>query len=233
MRSASVLPVTVLLADPSDLTRLGLRALLESDARFAVVGDAPTGAVAASERLQPDLIILDRPVSESVGIIDLLRRTSPSSRLAFLTTTFDLHGYRALVRGDIRGYFLEDFAGQGIWLLAALMLIATAGALIAVPPVIEQPNALPWEAFDVQVPVPGVDRLTERERHVLALLLEGLSDQEVATGLSIALTTVETHVRNISLKLGARTRIHLGVLATRAGLHELPLGFPDDSLGNP
>jgi DNA-binding NarL/FixJ family response regulator len=131
---------------------------------------------------------------------------------------FDLNGFRAVVRGDVHGYFLKDFAARGEWLLGALLLIAEASAVIVAPSITGRREFLSNTAVEVRAPGPEVKRLSERELHVLALLLQGRSDQEVATELSIALGTVETHVHNISLKLGARSRIHLGLLASRAGL---------------
>jgi DNA-binding NarL/FixJ family response regulator len=189
------------------------------------LGKPSPRAAEAAERLQPNLIILDPviPNGLDLGLIDGIRQVCPDSHLVILSSAFELHGYRAAVRGDIHGYFLKDFAAHGNWLLAALMLIALASAIIVAPSVTGDPNRLPLKAVSGQVSGSDLDRLTEREPQVLTLVLQGLSDQQVAIQLSIALTTVETHVRNVSLKLGAQTRIHLGVLASLAGLQDVPL----------
>lgn len=207
--------IAVLLADPSDVIRAGLRDLPRRDPRFSVLDGTPAGSVAEAERLQPDLIIFDPVTGDTIDQATTaeLHRVAPSSRLVIFTSAFTERSFAAARLSRVHGYFVKDFGARGASLLDALAGIARTSAVVIGP--------ANTEYFWSQPVIPSTTNataasLTQRERVILQLLLQQLTDQEIARELSIAVRTVETHIHNISAKLGAKTRVHLGMLA--AGL---------------
>jgi DNA-binding NarL/FixJ family response regulator len=213
-------PITVLLADPSDVSRFGLRSLLQADRRFAVIGDVPIDVVGAAQRLQPDLIVLDPAAHGEVGlrIIDELHRLSRESRLVVLTAAFEPHAFMAAMLRQVHGYLLKDGGGQGALILDTLALIARFGCVVVDAEIAEHFWALPGTPIAVHVQEPARLSLSEREHEVLHQLLQGLNHNEVAAALGIMHGTVDTHVSNICRKLGVRGPVQLGAIASALGI---------------
>jgi DNA-binding NarL/FixJ family response regulator len=210
--------VRVLLADDQDLVRAGFRMILETQADIEVVGDAGDGveAVAATRRLQPDVVLMDirMPNLDGLQATKQLAAARSGSRVVILTT-FDLdeYVYQALAAGA-SGFLLKNAPPEQ--LISAVRVVAAGDALLApsiTRRVIEQFTRLPAPG--------GTDALaglTDRERQVLQLVARGLSNAEIAAELFVSDATVKTHVAHVLAKLQLRDRVQAVVLAYESGL---------------
>ena len=210
--------VRVLLADDQDLVRAGFRMILETQADVEVVGEAGDGveAVAATRRLQPDVVLMDirMPNLDGLQATKQIAVTRSGSRVVILTT-FDLdeYVYQALTAGA-SGFLLKNAPPEQ--LISAVRVVAAGDALLApsiTRRVIEQFAQLP--------PPGGTDALvglTDRERQVLQLLARGLSNAEIAAELFVSDATVKSHVAHLLAKLQLRDRVQAVVLAYESGL---------------
>jgi len=212
-------PIRVLVADDQALMRTGFRMILDAQDDIEVVGEAIDGedAIRQYERLYPDVVVMDvrMPTLDGIRATERLTAVDPPARVLILTT-FDLdqYVYEAL-RAGASGFLLKDRPSEE--LVAAVRVIAAGEALLA-PSVtrrlIEEFARRPVAA----APPEGVDELTEREREVLVLMAQGLSNAEIAGSLHVAQTTVKTHVGRVLQKLRLRDRAQAVVLAYESGL---------------
>jgi DNA-binding NarL/FixJ family response regulator len=208
----------VLLADDQELVRAGFRMILETQADIQVVGDADDGvqAVAATRRLQPDVVLMDirMPNLDGLQATRQITAAGSASRVLILTT-FDLdeYVYQALAAGA-SGFLLKNAPPEQ--LISAVRVVAAGDGLLApsiTRRVIEQFTRLP--------PPGGTDTLaglTDREREVLKLVARGLSNREIAAELVVSDATVKTHVAHLLAKLQLRDRVQAVVLAYESGL---------------
>ena len=213
--------ISVLLVDDQDLVRLGLRTLLDAEDGFTVAGEAADGlaAVAAAERTVPDVVLMDIRMPGVDGI-EATRRIAARSELSgtrvIVLTTFerDEYVFEAL-RAGASGFLLKDTAPPR--LLEAIRTVAEGGALLA-PSVTRTLAEFVAEERRPTAPHPQLEELTAREREVVGLVAEGLSNQEIAERLVLSPATARTHVSRAMIKLGARDRAQLVVFAYRSGL---------------
>ncbi|MFD6882800.1 response regulator [Rhodococcus sp. NPDC060084] len=213
--------IKVLLADDEQLVRSGFRLLLDTEDDITVVGEATTGtdAVAKAYALRPDVVLMDIRMPNLDGIEATREITTAglgNVRILILTTyDTDAYVFEGLQAGA-SGFLLKD-AGLAE-LLHAIRVIAAGDALLA-PRITRRliGRFTTRQAADRA----GEDRLsvlTEREREVLALVGEGLSNQEIGAALFLSPATARTHVSHAMAKLGARDRAQLVVIAYRSGL---------------
>ncbi|MGI9210076.1 MAG: response regulator [Rhodococcus sp. (in: high G+C Gram-positive bacteria)] len=213
--------IKVLLADDEQLVRSGFRLLLDTEDDITVVGEATTGtdAVAKAYALRPDVVLMDIRMPNLDGIEATREITTAglgNVRILILTTyDTDAYVFEGLQAGA-SGFLLKD-AGPAE-LLHAIRVIAAGDALLA-PRITRRlfGRFATRQAADRA----GEDRLsvlTEREREVLALVGEGLSNQEIGAALFLSPATARTHVSHAMAKLGARDRAQLVVIAYRSGL---------------
>jgi len=225
--------IRVLLADDQALVRAGFRMLLEASADICVVGEAANGgtAVAMAAELRPDVVLMDLRMPEVDGLT-ATKRISADSRLSkvrvVVLTTFDddEHVFGAL-RAGASGFLVKDVEPEE--LLQAVRVVARGDALLA-PSVTRSliaaftarspgpgngPAAPPRAGA---APPPGLASLTDREREVVALVAAGLSNDEIAARLVVSPLTAKTHVSRAMVKLAARDRAQLVVLAYAHGL---------------
>jgi len=209
----------ILLADDHTVMRSGLRALLERQQNFEVVGEADNGreAVSLCASLLPDIVIMDvgMPLLNGVEATKALLRQSPSTGVVMLSMHSDeVYVMRSLQAGA-RAYLLKDSAAPD--LISAIDAVSHGKSFFS--PAI---RSLLAEDF-IQVlrqkgAVDSYELLTAREREILQLLAEGKSNKEVAADLNISLYTVETHRSNILEKLGLHTPAELILYAVRKGI---------------
>jgi DNA-binding NarL/FixJ family response regulator len=209
----------VVLADDQDLVRSGLQVLLEARGCevVAAVGDGRS-AVEAVRRTQPDVVLMDirMPVLDGIAATRELCSTGVPARVIMLTTyDLDRYVYEALSAGAA-GFLLKatppDRLVQGIHTVCAgEALLAPQLTRRLIEEYLRRPG--PQEA-----PAPALDGLTDREREVLVLMARGLSNDDIAAELVVAVTTVKTHVNRVLAKLGAGSRVQAVVAAYEAGL---------------
>jgi DNA-binding NarL/FixJ family response regulator len=216
--------VGVLIADDQALVRAGFRMILEAEEDIEVVGEAADGreAVSETERLRPDLILMDVRMPEMDGI-EATRRVLEATGYApkvVMLTTFDMdeYVYDALCAGA-SGFLLKDVPPEQ--LVVGIRAVASGDALLApsvTRRVIEEFVRRP--PTSVRTLPPKIAELTARELEVLRLIARGLSNAEIATELFVSDTTVKTHVAHVLMKLGLRDRVQAVVLAYESGLIE-------------
>ncbi|HEU4526805.1 MAG TPA: response regulator transcription factor [Actinomycetota bacterium] len=212
-------PIRVLVADDQALMRTGFRMILDAQDDIEVVGEAIDGADAIRqfERLRPDVVVMDvrMPTMDGIEATRRLSAAEPPARVLILTT-FDLdeYVYEAL-RAGASGFLLKDRPSEE--LVAAVRVIAAGEALLA-PSVTRRLIEEFARRPAARAAPSGLDELTEREREVLVLMAQGLSNAEIAGSLFVAETTVKTHVGRVLQKLRLRDRAQAVVLAYESGL---------------
>lgn len=200
----------VLIADDQRLVRAGLRMLCESSPGVDVVGEAADGAQAVrlAAELAPDVILMDlrMPGVDGITAIGQVLSARAEAKILVLTTfDDDDHLYPALAAGAA-GFLVKDT--DPAELIAAVHRMA-AGDFVLSPHLLQR---LVSRAVGARVPDgPEAVPLTTREEDVLPLIVEGLSNQEIADRLHLGVTTVKTHVANLMDKLGAQNRVQLAV----------------------
>lgn len=218
--------IRVLIADDQALIRAGFRALIDSAPDLEVVGEAADGdeAVELVRSTRADVVLMDIRMPNSDGLSATRTITNDDELVGvrvIILTTFELDEYvfRAIRAGA------SGFLGKGVEpgeLLDAIRIVAAGEALLspkATRSLIAQFSAQPVPGASVAVQ--GIDLLTPREREVVALVATGLSNDEIAAKLFVATLTAKTHVNRAMMKLAARDRAQLVVLAFKSGLANL------------
>jgi DNA-binding NarL/FixJ family response regulator len=208
--------VRVLLADDHRLMREGTAALLGADDRIDVVGLASDGreALALAERRRPDVVLLDlnMPVLGGLETCARLREGGADApEVLMLTVSEEEPDLYAALRVGAAGYLTKDVPPAE--LIEAVLAVARGEPRIA-PAMASRMLAELGRAGQVAPPDP-LERLSERERDVLALLAEGLRNREIAERLVISEATVKTHVRHVLEKLRFRNRAEAAAFAAR------------------
>ena len=207
--------VSVLIADDQELVRAGFRVLVETATDLSVVAEAEDGAaaVAAAASSRPDVVLMDIRMPRLDGI-EATRRilaACPATRVIMLTTFgADEYVYRAL-RAGASGFLLKDLPPAD--LLNAIGVVAGGDALLA--PAVTRRLI---EEFAGRPEPRSLNGLTEREREILGLIAQGLSNTEITQRLYVSMGTVKTHIGRLLTKLGARDRAQLVIAAYDAGL---------------
>ena len=212
--------IGVLLADDQSLVRAGFRMILESEGDITVVGEAANGeqAVAATRRLGPDVVLMDIQMPGSDGLAATRQITAAAgarSRVLILTTfERDDYVFEALQAGA-SGFLLKNAPPEE--LLGAIRAVAAGDAVVA-PRVTRKLLDHFAGRFVVATADSRMRTLTEREREVVLLVAQGLSNAEIAAKLFLSEATVKTHVGRILMKLGLRDRVQAVVRAYETGL---------------
>ena len=215
-------PIKVLLADDEGLVRSGFKVLLDLEDDITVVGEATTGAEAVerARATRPDVVLMDIRMPQLDGIEatrEIARTTGLQQVRILILTTYDTDAYvfEALQAGA-SGFLLKD-AGPAE-LLHAVRVVAAGDALLA-PRITRRLIAqFTAERIATQAAEDRLAVLTQRERQVLALVGEGLSNDEIGAELYLSPATARTHVSRAMAKLGARDRAQLVVIAYQTGL---------------
>ena len=212
--------IRVLIADDQEIVRTGLSMILDAQPDIEVVGVAENGieAVDLARRLRPDVCLFDIRMPGLDGIEATRRLAGPGVERPLgvvVITTFDLDDYvYAALRAGARGFLLKD---AGPELLGQAVRAAARGDALIAPSVTarllatfagarrEGPQPQPHEA------------LTEREEEILTMVARGRTNAEIASELSISLSTVKSHVASLMGKLGARNRVEIAIWAYETG----------------
>jgi DNA-binding NarL/FixJ family response regulator len=214
--------IRVLVVDDEALLRTAFSSLIDAEDDLEVVGEAADGrqAVESTHRLAPDVVVMDVRMPVMDGIEATRQITSspgPDAPRVLILTTFDLDDYVFdALRAGASGFALKSRPLEE--LLSAIRTIAGGEALLA-PSVTRRLIAHFTSSTRSPSKAPrGLDELTEREREVLCLVAQGLSNAELAETLRVSLPTAKTHVSRILTKLDARDRTQLVILAYQAGI---------------
>jgi DNA-binding NarL/FixJ family response regulator len=214
--------IRVLVVDDEALLRTAFSSLIDAEDDLEVVGEAADGrqAVESTHRLAPDVVVMDVRMPVMDGIEATRQITSspgPDAPRVLILTTFDLDDYVFdALRAGASGFALKSRPLEE--LLSAIRTVAGGEALLA-PSVTRRLIAHFTSSTRSPSKAPrGLDELTEREREVLCLVAQGLSNAELAETLRVSLPTAKTHVSRILTKLDARDRTQLVILAYQAGI---------------
>jgi DNA-binding NarL/FixJ family response regulator len=221
--------IRVLIADDQELVRTGFRLILGAEPDLEVVGEAPNGvdAVTMTLQLKPDVVLMDVRMPEMDGIEATRRimanQSAPPTRVLMLTT-FDLDEFVfGALQAGASGFLLKDLAASQV--VNAVRTVSSGDALLA-PSITRRLIA---EFAAPPTGTPGLDHLTPRELDVFKLVARGMSNAEIASALFVGESTVKTHVARLLMKLGARDRVQLVVLAYEAGVVTRRRGSPEVS----
>ncbi|MCI0519809.1 MAG: response regulator transcription factor [Chloroflexi bacterium] len=212
--------ISVLIADDERNIRIGLRALLNAEADFRVVGEAVSGAEAIrmAAALQPDIVLMDINMPDVNGI-EATRRIlmhSPHIGVLILTMFEDDDTVFAAMRAGARGYLLKGALKAEI--LRAMY--AVSGGEVIFGAMVARRMMRYFSGVKPLAPAEAFPELTEREREILGLIAQGLNNGEIATRLVLSGKTVRNHISNIFSKLQVVDRAQAIVRAREAGMGE-------------
>lgn len=208
----------IVLADDHPVVRHGVRSLLQTDPELTVIGEASDGieTVQLVEKLLPEVLIVDLmiPGLNGLEITRQVKQRSPATRIIILSMHANEPYVLEALKNGASGYVLKDSSGTD--LIQAVRMVA-AGQRYLSPPLSERAV----EAYMLKSQETAYDSyegLTDREREVLQLAAEGLSNPDIAGRLSISPRTVETHRANLMRKLGLKTQTDLIRYALKRGI---------------
>ena len=211
--------ISVLIADGHALLRAGFRALLENELGITVAGEATTGdeAVAVARRTHPDVVLIDARLP-GLDAVETTRQIAllPRTRAVILASSPDDANVFTCLRAGASGFLVKD--SDPAELVEAVRVVAHGDA--ALSPSVTRRLILRFASEpDAQQPAPdGLEELTSREREVMALAAQGLSNTELADRLAMRPATAKTHVNRAMSKLRARNRAQLVAFAYESGL---------------
>ncbi|MEV6301831.1 response regulator transcription factor [Actinoplanes sp. NPDC051861] len=211
--------IRVALVDDEAMIRVGLRMVLSGEPGIEVVGEASDGDQAAAlvAGTRPDVVLMDVRMARVDGLTAARRIVAdfPESRVIVLTT-FDEDEYVAeALRAGVSGFLLKVAPPEQ--LIEAVRTVAAGHGLL--DPAVTLRVIAAFAGTEPPAPAdPGLEQLTPREREVLRLLADGLTNAEIAARMYLGEATVKTHLSRVLMKLGLRTRVQAVVYAYRTGL---------------
>lgn len=206
-------PIRVMIVDDHAMVRRGLAAFLRSKSDLALVAEASNGdeAVALCEVCQPDVVLMDlvMPKIDGIAVTRIVKERWPQIEVIALTSFQERDLVQKSLQAGAISYLLKNVSADG---LAEAIREACAGRPTLAPEAVQALIQIP-----AQVPVPGYD-LTDREREVLALMVQGMSNPDIAERLFVSRSTAKAHVSNILSKLGVSNRAEAIALALQSKL---------------
>jgi NarL family two-component system response regulator LiaR len=207
--------IRVLIVDDHVVVRRGIQMFLDTDPSIQIVGEAESGqdAVRKAKALQPDVILMDLVMPDGAGIeaIAEIKRSIPNAKIIVLTTFGDESRAKAAMEAGADGYLLKDADGEA--LLQAIQAVRRGDM-----PIHPHVALHLVKNYAERRGTGGIKYLTEREKEVLQLVAQGLSNKAIARALHLSPGTVKVHVSNILSKLEVSSRTEACVLALQSGL---------------
>ncbi|MFN0180432.1 MAG: response regulator [Gemmatimonadales bacterium] len=209
------MPIRMMLADDSEVVRVGLAAVIAQDDELELVGQAATSdeAVAVAARVDPDLVLLDVRLPTEGGI-EAGRRileSLPATRVLFLSAFSDEELVRAAILIGGHGYLLKEIDARS--LIASIKRVAAGESLLDVG---VRQSVLDWVMRNVSTPeVSPRASLTPQEQRVVALVADGMTNKEIAVALDLSPKTVKNYLHNVFEKLGIQRRSQAAALHAR------------------
>jgi two-component system, NarL family, response regulator LiaR len=204
--------IRIMLVDDHAVVRSGLSAFLSVNADLELVGEAENGeqAVTRANLLKPDVILMDlmMPVVDGVAATQAIKKRDPGIQIIALTSFQEEELVQNAMKAGAIGYLMKNVSARE---LAAAIKAAKEGKMTLSP---EAAQALVRASQEAQ----EAETLTEREKEVLALMVEGLNNAEIAERLVVSLSTVKYHISNILMKLGVDNRVAAVTLAIQKKL---------------
>lgn len=213
--------IRVLITDDETLIRSGLQLMLESQSDLRVIAEAANGEAAVDLAIthRPDVILMDIQMPKMSGIEATRKITNRDNppRVVMLTTFGDDENVYQALRAGASGFLLKDSRPEDV--IRAIRVVAAGEALLspAVTRRLVDGFITSHQSLSTDM---SYERLTEREREIVALVAEGLSNQEIADRLFVSFSTAKTHVSHVLTKLDLRDRIHIVIYAYEHGLVE-------------
>jgi DNA-binding NarL/FixJ family response regulator len=217
--SSRATPARIIIADDHELTRAGLRNMLEGERSLTLVGEATNGreAVALCQELRPDLALLDvrMPEMDGLAATSAIRQSCPQTKVLIVTTHENPDYLLAALKAGAAGYVLKDVTRHDLLLTIRRVLrgesvLSGEIAARALHSLAGRPTRQPSGLVQ--------DLLTRREREVLDQIVEGHTNREIAQQLLLSVGTVKVHVEHIIAKLGVADRTQAAVRAIESGL---------------
>lgn len=213
--------INVLLVDDHNLLRLGLKGQFSLESEFEVVGEAEDGeqAINLVEQLNPHIVLMDidLPITDGITATQRIKNTDTNTRVIALSAFGDDERIIGMLAAGADGYCLKSIEWQQ--LLAVIRLVQSGGTYL--DPKIAHKVAVMLQSQVNLVQKPSIEPsslLSSREREILQLISEGLSNPEIAKQLHLSLGTVKSYVRNILNKLCVDDRVQAAAKAVREGL---------------
>jgi two-component system nitrate/nitrite response regulator NarL len=214
--------IRVLLIDDHTLFRSGIKALLQRQQGFEVVGEAGDAleGVKRAKSLKPDVVLLDVHMPGMTGreAVGLIVDEAPQARIIMLTVSEDADDLLQALRAGAQGYLLKNIEAD--YLVGAIRR-ALEGESVMSP----QMTGKLMQSVRAPAPAPALtaedrERLSPREREILGLVARGASNKEIARDLDVAESTVKIHVQSILKKLNLTSRVQAAVYAVEHGLSQ-------------
>jgi len=215
--------IGVMIVDDHDMLRSGLKVFLDSLDDMELVAEASNGetAILLCQKANPDVVLIDlkMPRMDGITTIQHIRATQPHIQFIVLTSFVDEDSVQSALKAGAAGYLLKDASVED---LHNAISRAYSGKTVLSP---EATQAL--VSATTRPPTLGFD-LTEREIHILELIVKGLSNSEIGDQLHISRSTVKNHISSIFSKLNTDTRTETAALAIRHGIVKLANGSEYD-----
>ncbi|MEQ6292533.1 response regulator [Vogesella sp. GCM10023246] len=212
--------IRILLVDDHTLFRSGLKALLQRQPDFDIVGEAADGleGVKLAEQLKPDVVLLDIDMPQMNGreALAQILVTQPQLAVLMLTVSEDGDDLAESMKSGARGYLLKNINAD--FLLSSIRRAVDGDSVLS--PEMTAKLVARLRAPATEARNPELESLTPRERETLAWLSRGASNKEIARALDLAESTVKVHVQNILRKLGLSSRVQAAVYAVEHGLEK-------------
>ncbi len=217
----SISPLRVLLVDDHPLFRSGLKALLQRQNDFHVVGEAGDGleGVKQAELLKPDVVLLDldMPVMHGRDALAQILSSQPNLAVLMLTVSEDSDDLAECMRLGARGYLLKNINAE--FLLSSIRRAVEGDSVLSPEMTTKLIQRMRQPAQKQNEP--AYESLTPRERETLAWLAQGASNKEIARTLDVAESTIKVHVQNILRKLELHSRVQAAVYAVENGFDKV------------